>query len=160
MVAALAALAIGPHGIGGVRFGAPKAAAVATLSARLGAPTKREVNPGCAPRYTEVEWGDLAVEFRSGTFSGFRYIAGGLPPTTYRAPSPPKPVSPRIVTANGISLGNTLAQVRSRYGRLQRIGADMWRASNRLVFVDSAKRDPVSSASPIREIKIGTCGDF
>ena len=43
---ALAALAIGPHGIGGVRFGVPKAAAVATLSARFGVPTKREVNPG------------------------------------------------------------------------------------------------------------------
>ena len=160
MVAALAALAIGPHGIGGVRIGAPEAATVAALGARLGAPTKREVNPGCAPRYTEVEWGDLAVEFRSGTFSGFRYIAGGLPPTTYRAPSPPKPVSPRLATAGGITLGSTLAQVRSTYGRLQRIGADMWRASNGLVFVDSAKRDPVPPTSPVREIKIGTCGDF
>ena len=156
MVAALAALAIGPHGIDGVRFGAPKAAAVATLSARLGAPTKREVNPGCAPRYTEVEWGDLAVEFRSGAFSGFRYVAGGLL-ATHRATAP---VSPRLATASGISLGSTLAQVRSKYGRLQRIGADMWRASNGLVFVDSANRDPVPPTSRVREIKIGTCGDF
>ncbi len=157
MVAALAALALGPHGIGGVRFGAPKAAAVATLSAGLGAPTKREVNPGCGPRYTEVEWGDLAVEFRSGVFSGFRYVSGGL---RFDAPPSPKPVSPRLATSNGATLGSTLGRVRAAYSGLERAGAILWRAPDGLIFVDGSKGDPASPSDRIVEIKIGTCGDF
>ncbi len=157
MVAGLAALAIGPHGIGGVRFGAPKAAVVATLTAHLGAPTKREVNRGCAPRYTEVEWGDLAVEFRSGAFSGFRYVAGGL---QLDAPPSRKPVSPRLATTNGATLGSTLGRVRAAYGGLERVGAILWRAPDGLIFVDGSKGNPASPADRIVEIKIGTCGDF
>ena len=107
-----------------------------------------------------MEWGDLAVEFRSGAFSGFRYVAGGLPPTTYRAPSPPKPVSPRLATANGVSLGTTLGRARAVYGTLQRIGAILWRTPNGLTLVDGSKGDPSSPSDRIVEIKIGTCGDF
>jgi tRNA (cmo5U34)-methyltransferase len=37
---------------------------------------------------------------------------------------------------------------------------DVWQSPNGLVFVDTAIRDPVPTSSHIREIKIGTCGDF
>jgi len=154
-------LAIGPHGIGHLQFGETKAKAVAGLSASLGAPSGRGANTGCSSRYTEVAWGDLIVEFRLGVFSGFRYMIGGFPITTPGSPPPgPKVVSPRLATAARITLGSTLAQARAAYGRLQRVGADMWRSSNGLVFVDGAKRDPVPPSSRIVEIKIGTCGDF
>jgi hypothetical protein len=152
---------LGPTGIANVRFGLSKREAVAGLTRLFGAPSARGVNPGCGARYTEVEWGGLAAEFRLGTFSGFRYLEGGLPPTAYGAQVPPvKRVSPSPATSKGVALGSTLAQVRRAYGPLQRVGADMWRSSRGLVFVDDAQHDPVSPASRIVEIKIGTCGDF
>jgi len=161
IAASVALLTIGAHGIGDVHFGETKARAVAGLSARLGAPSGRGANTGCSSRYTEVAWRDLIAEFRLDVFSGFRYIVGGFPITTPGSPpAGPKVVSPRLATAARITLGSTLAQARTAYGRLQRVGADMWRAPNGLVLVDDAKRDPVPPSSRIVEIKIGTCGDF
>jgi hypothetical protein len=152
-----------PWGIGVVRFGAAKAKAVAELGAQLGIPSARSVNTGCGPRFSEVAWGDLVVEFRDSRFSGYRYLRGGWPLTTRGSPrtsSPSKPVSPRLSTATGISLGSTLSQLRASYGKPRRVGADMWRSSNGLIFVDDALRDPVPPSSRIIEIKIGTCGAF
>jgi hypothetical protein len=140
-----AVLLLSPHGIGGVHFGTPKAQAVAALARTLGLPTSRSVNPGCGARYTEVAWGGLSAEFRSGRFSGYRYKPG---------------IGPTFATANGITLGSTLARARHAYGTLRRTGADWWRAPNGLFFLDSAMRDPVPPSSGIVEIKIGTCGDF
>jgi hypothetical protein len=172
MIAALALLAIGfgvgppalePGGIGGVRFGTTKLRAVAELRARFGAPSAHGVNTGCGPRYTEVAWGDLVAEFRNDRFSGYRYLRAGWPLTTPgspRAPSPSRPVSPRLSTSAGIALGSTLSRLRSVYAMLRRVGADAWRAPNGLIFVDDARRDPPSPSSLIVEIKIGTCGDF
>ena len=153
--------ALGADAIGTVRFGLPKATAVAELSDLFGRPSARFVNSGCGPRYTEVAWGELYAEFRSGEFSGYRYLRNGWPPKTYahRSP-PPKVVSPRIATAEGITLGSTLAQVRAAYRPLQRVAADGWRSSSKLVFVDDALRDPVSPTSRIIEIKTTTCGAF
>lgn len=137
-----------PQSIGPVSFGTAKPAAVRQLTALLGAPTSRGINTGCGPRYTEVRWHDLAVEFRLGKLSGYRYL------TKTGA------VSPKLETAAGISLGSTLGATRNAYGSLARIGADSWRARDGLVFVDDAKRDPVPPTSRIVEIKIGTCGAF
>jgi hypothetical protein len=150
------------HGVGTVRFGMRKGEAVPRLRVLFGAPSARGVNTGCGARYTEVEWGDFVAEFRLGTFSGYRFVRGGYPLTTARSPreaSPPAGVSPALATAGGITLGSTIADLRSLY-RLRRAGANLWRASNGLLFVDDAKRDPVPPASQIVEIKIGTCGDF
>src|ERR1700688_1503036 len=150
MVASLAALlaafsvALGPHGVGTVHFGLTKAATVAQLSAMFGPPDARGVNTGCSARYTEVVWGDLGVEFRSNLFSGYRY----------------RSLTPKLATATGISLGNTLAQVRAAYGKLGFVGTDRWRAPTGLVFYDDAMHDPEPPSSRIVEIKIGTCGDF
>jgi hypothetical protein len=145
-----------------VHFGAPKAEAVAALSALLGAPGGRGANTGCSPRYTEVVWGDLAVEFRSSRFSGYRYVEGGFPITTPGSPHAPVPkgVTPNLATAKGITLGSTLAQVRAVYTPLRRVATDGWKATNKLWFGDDAKRDPIPPTSRIVEIKIGTCGDF
>lgn len=151
------------HGIGAAQFQMPKVATVAQLTALFGAPSARGVNTGCGPRYSEVEWRDLVAEFRLGKFSGYRFIEGGYPITTPGSPretSRAKAVFPQLATARGISLGSTLAQLRAAYGVLHRVGADMWRSGNGLIFVDDGKRDPVPTTSHIVEIKIGTCGGF
>ncbi len=167
MVASLAALlavvTLGPHGVGKVHFGRTKAATVAQLSAMFGPANAHGVNTGCSARYSEVVWGDLAVEFRSDLFSGYRYIRGGYPITTPGSPHeahPPKSRMAKLATATGISLGNTLAQVRAAYGKLGFVGTDRWRAPNGLVFYDDAMHDPEPPSSRIVEIKTGTCGDF
>jgi len=157
------AVALGPHGIGKTHFGLTKATTITELNAMFGPPDARGVNTGCSPRYTEVVWGDLAIEFRSSIFSGYRYMKGGYPITTAGSPHeahPPKSPTPKLATATGISLGNTLAQVRAAYGRLAFVGTDRWRAANGLVFYDDAMHDPEPPSSRIVEIKIGTCGDF
>jgi hypothetical protein len=129
----------------------------------FGPPAAGGVNTGCGSRYTEVEWGDLTVEFRSSIFSGYRYMEGGYPLTTPGSPReahPSKTSAPKLATSTGVSLGSTLAQVRAAYGKLAFVGADRWRAPNGLVFYDDAMRDPEPPSSRIVEIKIGTCGDF
>lgn len=146
-----------------MHFGLTKARAVEELDALFGAPVARGINTGCGRRYTEVVWDDLAVEFRAGTFSGYRYTVGGYPLTTPGSPhepSPPKTHSPRLATATGISLDSTLAELRVAYRGLRPIGVDNWRAPNGLVFVDNAGHDPEPPSSRLVEIKIGTCGAF
>jgi hypothetical protein len=137
---------------------------VTELSRLFGAPSARGINTACGSRYSEVEWADFVAEFRSGRFSGFRFIEGGYSLTTPGSPreaSPSKMVSPKLAVSTGVSLGSTVAELRVAYpGRLQRVGADMWRSSGGLIFVDDAKRDRVPPTSRIVEIKIGTCGAF
>jgi hypothetical protein len=152
-----------PHGIGSIRFGMTKLKTVTELSRVFGTPSARGVNTACSRRYTEVEWGDLVAEFRIGRFSGFRFIEGGYPLATAGSPreaSPPKVVFPKLAASTGVSLGSTIAELRASYGRLQRVGADMWRSTSGLIFVDDARRDPTPATSRIVEIKVGTCGDF
>jgi hypothetical protein len=153
-----------PQGVGAVRFGMVKREAVAALSHLFGAPTARGINTACGSRYTEVEWGDLVAEFRRDRFSGFRFSEAGYPLTTPGSPreaSPSKVLLPKLAVSTGVSLGGSLAELRAAYpGRLQRVGAVMWRSADGLIFVADAKHDPVSSTTRIVEIKIGTCGGF
>jgi hypothetical protein len=150
---------ISGRGIAGVRFGIPQQQAVARLSALLGRPSRRFVNSGCGPRYTEIAWGRLYVEFRLGRFSGFRYIENGWPPSRFGTKATPS-LLPRLSTAEGITLGSTLGGLRAAYGRLTLVGTDLWKTKDGLVFYDNAKRDPPPQGSRIVEIKTGTCGDF
>lgn len=153
--------ALRPDGIGTVRFGLPKDQAVARLSALFGSPSWRSASDGCGPRYTEVEWGDLAAEFRLKVFSGYRYAPRSYLQRSVGAPRGPLPlVSPRLATANGITVGSTLGQLRSAYAVLHLSGADRWAAASGLHFLVNAERNPAPPSSRIIEIKIGTCGDY
>ncbi len=132
------------------------------LSTVLGRPSKTFVSNGCGPRYTEVEWGHLYVEFRSGRLSGFRYLRG--PWAGGRAPAPRserRPISPMLATSRGVSLGSTLGEVRKRYGTLTLVGTDRWRSDDGLVFYVSYEvTQPAPPGSRLTEIKFGTCGDW
>ena len=154
---------LGPEGIGPVRFGLPEARAVVELRARFGVPASLGVNTGCGPRFAEVEWGDLTAEFRSHHFIGYRYAKGGYPLVTPGSPHPRHSLGtrwPKLSTANGISLGSTLGQLRAAYAVVRFVGVDRWESANGLIFVDDAPRDPEAPSSAIIEIKVGTCGDF
>jgi hypothetical protein len=168
-LAALAAVAlstgstvtVGQHGIGTVRFGETERATVAGLTALFGPPTQQLPNSGCGARFREVAWGHLYAEFRSGRFEGFRYVLSGWPVNRPRQRrTEPASVFPKLRTAKGVTLGDTLGKVRAEYGSLRPIGTDRWESADGLVFYDNAKHDPVPSSSRIVEIKIGTCGDF
>jgi len=148
---------LGPHGIGTARFGETERATVSGLTALLGPPTRRLPNTGCGPRFREVAWGHLYAEFRSGRFEGFRYVVKGWPLDHTGGTTP---VSPKARTPKGVTLGDTLGEVRAAYGSLRLVGTDRWESSDGLVFYDNAKHDPVPPSSRIVEIKIGTCGDF
>jgi hypothetical protein len=148
-----------PNGIGSVHFGMQKVRALSELTALLGAPSSRFVNSGCGARFAETAWGHLYVEFRNGTFYGYRYIENGWPASRY-GPKPRPSLLPRLSTSTGITLGSTLGQLRGAYGRLNLIGTDRWMVRNGLIFYDSATREPPPASSWIVEIKIGTCGDF
>ena len=153
--------ALRSDGIGTVRFGLPKDQAVAQLSALFGSPTWQSASDGCAPRYTEVEWGDLAAEFRLNVFSGYRYATRSYLQHSVGAPRGRLPVvSPRLATATGITVGSTLGRLRTAYGVLHWSGPDKWTAANGLRFFGSAERSPAPLSSRIIEIKIGTCGDY
>jgi hypothetical protein len=150
---------IRPTGIGRVHFGLPKAEAISKLSSLFGKPSSRFVNSGCGPRYTEVAWGHLYVEFRLGKFSGYRYQEYGWIPTGSGVKPRPS-FLPKLATSRGITLASSLRQLRRAYGRLDLIGTDRWMVRGGLVFFDDSKTQPPTASSRIIEIKIGTCGDF
>ena len=152
---------VSADGIAGVRFGLPRAEAVTELTRVLGRPSRAMTNGGCGRRYTEVAWGHLYAEFREGRLSGFRIMQGTwLPQRRPPRPTPFSLIRPRVATGTGISLGSTLEQLRSAYGRLDLVGTDRWRTPDGLIFYDDARRDPPPPSSRIIEIKDGTCGDF
>jgi hypothetical protein len=150
-------VAISSRGIGGVPFGIAQARAIAGLAKLFGAPSRSFLNSGCGPRYTEVVWGHLYVEFRQGTFTGFRYMT-----TAWMSgrPAPPSRLTPQLIASHGVSLGATLGRLRSRSGPLDLVGTDRWRARDGLIYYDNAERQPPPADSRIIEIKYGTCGDF
>jgi len=102
-------------------------------------------------------WGRLYAEFRSGRFEGFRYLRNGW--TVNREPRA-TPAVPTLRMTRGVTLGDTLAELRAAYGSLRLIGTDRWESPDGLVFYDNAKHDPVPPSIRIVEIKMGTCGDF
>jgi hypothetical protein len=152
------------NGIGPVHFGLPKAKAVAAFQASLGTPNATGINTGCGPAFTEVAWHDLIAEFRYGTLTGYRYVAGGYPLTTPGSPHDPvAPTSrsPALTTARGITLGSTLRELRAAYPGLIQSGALKWTAPDGLVFIEASQTStPTSPTATIAEIKTGTCGDF
>jgi hypothetical protein len=144
-------------GLGAVRFGTSKPHAVDHLRALFGTPNWRGINTGCGARWTEVVWGDLAAEFTGDVFTGYRYASAVLRRFTERVPATTG--FPRLATAEAITVGSTLSQVRSAY-RLHLSGAGRWHSGS-LEFVSNAQHSPAPLTSRIIEIKTtSTCGDY
>jgi hypothetical protein len=148
-------------GIGTIHFGQSKARVISTLTARFGAPSGKGFNTACGKRYSEVVWDALAVEFRRGIFSGYRYVLGGYPLTTPGSPPPgPKATTrPPLRTARGITLGSPIAAVRSAYPNLRVVGVQKWMEPQGFTFLGRAS-SASQSQNAVTEIKLGTCGDF
>ena len=156
----LAVARLSAQGIGGVRIGATKARTVAVLSRVFGPPSRRFVSDACGPRYSEVAWGHLYAEFRQDSFSGYRYLSGTWLRTGVFPGRNLSVLRPRLTTAGGITIGDTLGALRRTYGTLTPVGTSRWQSNGGLVFYDNAQRYPDPLGSRITEIKYGTCGDF
>jgi hypothetical protein len=139
-------------GLGVAHFGSSTRSVTRAVSEKLGPPTGHP-DAGCVGGYTEMEWNDLIVQFRHGRFSGYRYWVNSS-----GSPSPSAwPVSPKLRTAKGISLGSTFAQLKREY-RLTQTGSDFWKAPNNIVFALNSQTYPSPPSSPIYEIKsYGVC---
>jgi len=149
-------------GVGSATFGVSKAQAVASLTRALGKPSAEGTSKACGPRFTEVAWHDLIAEFRTGKFTGYRFLEGGWPLWTSRSlhrVAVTRPPAPPLRTVRGITLGSTLRQLRAAYGTLERSGAVQWTAPDGLSFIESSTvANPRSPADKIVEIHVGTCG--
>ncbi len=137
-------------GLGVAHFGSPARSVTDAISARLGSPTGIPA-AGCVGGYTQVAWHDLIVQFRHGRFSGYRYWVNGSGSASTLA------VSPKLVTARGISLGSTFAEVKRRY-RLTQTGTDFWKSHDGIVFALESQSHPSPPGSLVYEIKsYGVC---
>jgi hypothetical protein len=66
-----------------------------------------------------------------------------------------------LTTTDGITLGDTLRQLRRQAGRLRLVGTDRWQSHDGLIFyVSFSTPQPPPPTSRIDEIKVGTCGDW
>lgn len=112
------AVALEPDGLGVVAFGDEASDVLATLSALLGPTTDDGPLPACPSGELDrqVQFAELSVLV--ATFDGMeRFVAWDL--------GPPSGALPRLATAEGITVGSTLAQLRAAYGnRLQLLGDD------------------------------------
>jgi hypothetical protein len=150
------------NGLAAVSFGASPRQVESILDPTLSAPTATPVS-GCAyhqgpPQFTEIEWGDLVVEFNEGFFVGYRDILGGWS-SIGSFSSPTGNPDPAFTTATGIGLGSSFAQLQMAYPGLARTGSFTWTSPGGIHFVLGSAA-PVSAQSTIIEIKTGTCGDF
>jgi hypothetical protein len=152
---------LGPDGLGIVTVGDSQASAVSTITQAVGAPTATG-GSGCKDR-TEVHWGDLSLEFYSGTLDGYRYLNGSQTLMGSKAPTP-APNTPLLRTDAGATLGMKLGQVQPLYppgdftmehgGSIVVAGS---KAGDRLLL----EFDASSPSTPLWEIKGGApCGDF
>lgn len=152
---------LGPDGLGVVAIGSPQVNSVAAMGGYLGPPTKTA--PGNCHGTTEVEWGDLSLEYTAGRLTGYRYLRGGLAGVGTNA-HPSGPGDPLLKTGAGATLGMPLRTVRSLYPAADVSGLQGGSivvpgttGTDRLVLEFFAS-DP---STPLTEIKGGTpCGDF
>ncbi len=106
-----------PDGLAVVAFGDEAGVVVAELATRLGPPTDDDALPACASGELDrlIEFAELSVLV--ATNDGVeRFVAWDLGPSSG--------VSVRLATAEGISVGSTLAQLRSAYGERLDLLAD------------------------------------
>jgi hypothetical protein len=154
-------IVLGADGLGVVDVGSPQANAVAAMGGYLGPPAK--TTAGNCPGTTEVEWGDLSLEFTSGQLSGYRYLRGGLAAVGTET-HPVGPGDPLLKTSTGATLGMPLRDVQPLYPAADFSGLQGGSivvpgttGSDRLVLEFFAS----APSTPLTEIKGGTtCGDF
>ncbi len=154
-------IVLGADGLSVVGVGSPQANAVAAMGGYLGPPTK--TTAGNCPGTTEVEWGDLSLEFTSGQLSGYRYLRGGLAAVGTET-HPVGPGDPLLKTSTGATLGMPLRDVQPLYPAADFSGLQGGSivvpgttGSDRLVLEFFAS----APSTPLTEIKGGTtCGDF
>jgi hypothetical protein len=158
---ALEGMTLGPDGLGIVTVGDSQESVMTIMTKALGAPTAT-VGGGCLDRI-EVHWGDLSLEFHSGTLDGYRYLNGAQTLMGSKAPIP-MPNTPLLRTATGATLGMPLAKVRALYppdafslehdGSISLAGTT---PGDRLLLSFFA----TNPTTPLWEIKGGApCGDF
>jgi hypothetical protein len=151
-------ITLGADGLGVISVGEPQASALSAMTSYLGPPTAPASGYGACPGRTEVQWGDLSLEFSSHTFVGYRYSLGG-----FNRSYPVSPVTPLLRTATGATLEMTLAQVRALYPP-----SDFSEEHGGSIVVDFGPADQFtlifyqsSPSTPLQQIKGGeTCGDF
>jgi hypothetical protein len=153
-------LTLGADGLGIVTVGESQARVVKTMTTAIGAPTASG-GGGCKDR-TEVHWGDLLLEFYSGSLDGYRYLNGSQTLMGLKAPVP-TPNTPLLRTGAGATIGMTLAHVRSVYPP-----SDFSLAHDGSIAVPGASGNwlllsfwGTAPSTPLLEIKGGPlCGDF
>jgi hypothetical protein len=141
------AITLEGDGFSVVRVGTSESKVVKAVSARLGRPSGHPPS-GCGGRYAQVAWHDLVLQFMHGRLSGDRYSTGTGGWSGSR-------VNPRLRTAEGVTLGTTLGQLRQAY-RLRQSGTDFWTAGA-IVFAVSGAAYPSPPTAPIYEIKVAAC---
>lgn len=154
------AITLRSNSVGPVKFGTGKQRATAELDRLLGPASGHGINTGCGPAFTEVEWGELAVEFHHNVLSGYRDINRPRGDLELAPVLAVEPVSPAAKTAAGIILSDSVRRLRDAYSKLTVVGANRLEASNGLMFVDDSQQSPGPPQARIIEIRIGTCGDY
>jgi len=144
-----------------VDFGTTRVQVETTLSSLLGAPTGHP-NSGCEREYSQIEWNDLVVEFYNGIFIGYRDLQGGWS-TLMSAKQSGRGPKPQLTTSSGIGLDSTRGELEAAYPTLRQTGSFTWTSPDGIHFVidsEGLATYPPPLDTPVREIKIGTCGDF
>lgn len=108
-VAATAGIVLGPLGIGVVDFGTEATVALSEIEARLGPPVDDRPLGSCPSGEVDrlVQFAELSVLIAASGGTP-RFVAWDLGPHTGALP--------RLATAEGISVGSTLSQLRAAYG--------------------------------------------
>ena len=130
--------------MGAVRLGTPEAAAIRELTAQLGAPSGYPA-AGCLGTYTDVAWHDLIAQFKDGRFSGYRYWVE----------QPGRPISPKLTTGKGVTIGTTFGQLRQAY-RLTQSGTFFWSAAG-MTFGLAGDTYPSPAGAPVYEVTVTAC---
>ena len=154
------AITLGSDGLGPVDFGSSEELTTVELTRLLGPSSGQGINTGCGPAFTEVDWGELAVEFHENVFSGNRDINRTQGELQLAPVNTIEPVQPAAQTASGIVLGNSLRQLRAAYSKLSLLGAIRLQVPNGLSFLNNSPQSPGSPQSRIIEIRVGTCLDY
>ena len=152
------AIVLRGNGVGKAVFGQPETTAIADLRAVLGAPkTHQPVNlAGNCTVDAGVEWVSMTAYFLHGTFVGYASLSLLAEPVNGKLP--------RVATAAGLHIGDTLARAARLYGRSLRTSYEQggsWSAVTRNGKLAGYLTSEVNSTNPaprIADITAGSVG--